>query len=71
MAFRDPIIRSIRLCNNLVIFVFYPDKRTFKIAFIVGIFTMVFDFVLETIAVILDWWHPLGGLQYHPINSHN
>jgi hypothetical protein len=60
------IIQNI-LIINLVIFVFYPDNRTFKIAFLIGIFTMLFDFVLETIAVILNWWYPLGGIQYPPI----
>ena len=28
---------------------------------------MIVDFFLETVAVLLDWWYPLGGTQYPPL----
>jgi len=51
----------------LAMFIFLPDDRLMKIALILGIFTMVIDFILETIAVYLDWWYPLGGTQFPPL----
>ena len=52
---------------NIVLFLFLPNKQTFKIALIIGIFSMIFDFILETFAVLLDWWYPLGGIQLPPV----
>ncbi len=60
------LIQSILLLI-VVTLIFMPNKRILKIALIIGSFTMVFDWVLETIAVYLNWWYPLGGLQYPPI----
>ncbi|MHA1150600.1 MAG: hypothetical protein ACTSR8_20460 [Promethearchaeota archaeon] len=51
----------------LIILLFLPDNRLMKIAFIIGIFTVITDFLLETIAVYLDWWYPLGGTQFPPV----
>ena len=55
------------LVLNIILFIFLPNKSTFKIALILGIFSMIIDYVLETIAVMLNWWYPLGGIQYPPI----
>ncbi|MHA1293768.1 MAG: hypothetical protein ACTSQJ_14010 [Promethearchaeota archaeon] len=51
----------------LVLLIFLPDNKTMKVALIIGVFTMLFDFIIETIAVYLDWWYPLGGTQMPPI----
>ena len=59
-------IQSI-LIFNFIILVFLPDKKLFNIAFIIGILTVIIDFFLETIAFYLNWWYPLGGIQYPPI----
>jgi len=55
------------LLFNLILFLFLPNKKEFNIALLIGIFTMVFDYFLETFAVLLDWWYPLGGIQFPPI----
>ena len=55
------------LLLNIVLFIFVPTNSVFKIALIIGIITMIFDYVLETIAVLLSWWFPLGGIQFHPL----
>jgi len=55
------------LILNIILLIFLPNNRTLKIALIIGIFTMVIDFILETIAVYLNWWYPLGGTQFPPI----
>ncbi|MHA1338487.1 MAG: hypothetical protein ACTSRZ_01340 [Promethearchaeota archaeon] len=46
----------------LVICIFFPNKLELKRAFFLGLFIMAFDFVLETVAVLIDWWYPLGGI---------
>jgi len=51
----------------LALLVFAPSARTVWRAAKLGVFVMVFDFVLETAAVRLDWWHPLGGTQFPPV----
>ena len=55
------------LIFNLILVLFMPNYRLLKISFIVGIFTMVYDFFLETIAVNLNCWYPLGGTQFPPV----
>jgi len=51
----------------IVMFIFLPDDRLMKIALIIGMLTLVIDLILETIAVYLDWWYPLGGTQIPPL----
>lgn len=55
------------LVFNLVLLVFLPARREIKIALVLGAFNVVVDFVLETVAVALDWWYPLGGTQFPPV----
>lgn len=55
------------LLLNLIFFIFLPNNVQLKIAVYIGIFIMIFDFLLEEIAVFLDWWYPLSGTQYPPI----
>ncbi|MHA1283261.1 MAG: hypothetical protein ACTSQP_12210 [Promethearchaeota archaeon] len=55
------------LLFSLVLFICLPDDDSLKIASYGGIIIMIYDFILETIAVYLDWWYPLGGTQFHPI----
>lgn len=55
------------LLFNLILLIFMPTNRVMKIAIIIGVFTVIIDFILETVAVYLDWWYPLGGTQYSPI----
>jgi hypothetical protein len=53
--------------HNHVLFLFLPDDNKLKIAMIIGLLTMLIDFILETVAVYLDWWYPLGGTQFPPL----
>ena len=55
------------LLLNLVLLLFLPSENTMKISILTGFFNMIFDFVLETVAVYLDWWYPLGGTTLPPI----
>ena len=55
------------LLFTLILFIFMPSDRTMKIAFLIGGFTVLVDFILETVAVYLDWWYPLGGTQFPPV----
>ena len=55
------------LLINAVLLLFLPSDREMKVALFIGLFTMGFDFILEEIAVFLDWWYPLGGTQFPPI----
>lgn len=52
---------------NFVMLLFLPSEKTMKISLMMGIFNMVVDFFLETVAVLLDWWYPLGGTQFPPV----
>ncbi|NVM31257.1 MAG: hypothetical protein HWN65_20635 [Candidatus Helarchaeota archaeon] len=51
----------------IILFILWPDSGHLQIAFGVGLFTMGYDFFIETLAVKLDWWYPLGGTQAPPI----
>jgi hypothetical protein len=55
------------LLINAVLLLFLPSDREMKVALLIGLFTMGFDFFLEEIAVFLEWWYPLGGTQFPPI----
>ena len=55
------------LLLNLVLLLFLPSENTMKISILTGVFMMVLDFVLETVAFYLDWWYPLGGTQFPPL----
>ncbi len=55
------------LLLNLVLLLFLPSENTMKISILTGVFNMILDFILETVAVYLDWWYPLGGTQIPPI----
>jgi phosphoglycolate phosphatase-like HAD superfamily hydrolase len=55
------------LVTFLVYLLFIPEKRQFTNASKLGIFVMIYDFLLETVAVALDWWYPIGGTQLEPI----
>ncbi|MHA1732004.1 MAG: hypothetical protein ACTSU5_08665 [Promethearchaeota archaeon] len=50
-----------------VLLLFWPDARAARNALALGAFTMAYDFILETTAVYLDWWYPLGGTQFPPV----
>jgi len=67
---------NFRLLNDLVqnalvlaavLLAFLPTKQALLRAVALGVFVMVFDFVLETVAVRLGWWRPLGGTQFPPV----
>ncbi|MFX1296002.1 MAG: hypothetical protein ACFFD2_14275 [Promethearchaeota archaeon] len=60
------IIQNI-LLFNIVLLLFLPEQKKLENAFVLGVFTMIFDFFLETIAVYLNWWYPKGGFQAPPI----
>ncbi|MHA1270573.1 MAG: hypothetical protein ACTSPY_12345 [Candidatus Helarchaeota archaeon] len=53
------IIQNI-LLFNLVLIIFMPNKIYLKISIIIGIFTMIYDLILESVAVYLNWWYPKG-----------
>ncbi len=53
------------LCMSL--FVLFPDEKRLQNALIIGCYTTVLDFILETAAVYLSWWFPLGGTQAPPL----
>ena len=55
------------LIITIVLLVFMPDNRNLKVALFMGIFILILDFVLETLAVYLNWWYPLGGTQFPPL----
>jgi hypothetical protein len=55
------------LLLNLVLLLFLPSENTMKISILTGVFNMTVDFILETVAVYLDWWYPLGGTQFPPL----
>ncbi|NVM55441.1 MAG: hypothetical protein HWN66_17170 [Candidatus Helarchaeota archaeon] len=55
------------LVLNTVLLIFIPNNRRLKIALIIGVFIMLFDFIFETIAVYAGWWYPLGGIQFPPV----
>lgn len=55
------------LILQLILALFMPRTKILKISFGIGIFTMIYDFFLETAAVYLDWWYPLGGTQFPPL----
>lgn len=50
-----------------VMLVFWPDDNKMKIALIIGVCSFIYDWIIETIAVHLDLWHPLGGFQAPPL----
>ena len=55
------------LIINIVLLAFMPKEKAMKIALCVGLFVMGLDFGLETLAIYLNWWYPLGGFQWPPI----
>lgn len=60
------IIQNV-LLFNIILLLFLPEQKKLENALILGLFTMIFDFFLETIAVYLNWWYPKGGFQAPPI----
>ena len=55
------------LLLNIIVIIFMPNKKSIKISIFIGIFVLILDFLIETIAVYLNWWYPLGGIQFPPI----
>ncbi|MHA1300894.1 MAG: hypothetical protein ACTSO9_15860 [Candidatus Helarchaeota archaeon] len=55
------------LIFNFVLLLFLPEEKDLENAIILGLFTMILDFFLETIAVWLNWWYPKGGFQWPPL----
>jgi len=60
------IIQNV-LVLNIVLLVFLPKDRDLKVAVLIGGFTMIFDYILETVAFYYGWWYALGGTQYPPL----
>ncbi|MFX0139921.1 MAG: hypothetical protein ACFFDN_40140 [Candidatus Hodarchaeota archaeon] len=60
------IIQNILLFNILLLLIL-PEQKRLENSLILGLFTMIFDFFLETIAVYFNWWYPRGGFQAPPI----
>ncbi len=60
------IVQNI-LIFNVILLLFSPEEKKLENALLLGLFTMIFDFVLETIAVIFNWWYPKGGFQAPPL----
>jgi len=67
---------SFRIVNGIVLnllvlgvawLLLAPNAKALRVAFMIGVFTMVLDFLLETAAVHLHWWYPLGGTQLPPL----
>ena len=46
--------------------VILPSKKVVRASFYLGLSMMIWDFILETIAVKMGWWYPLGGIQLAP-----
>ncbi|MHA1229447.1 MAG: hypothetical protein ACTSRP_02940 [Candidatus Helarchaeota archaeon] len=55
------------LISIFMLFLFFPDNKKIRDAIYLGTFVMVFDFILESIAVKFDWWYSLGGTTFPPI----
>jgi hypothetical protein len=60
------IIQNILLLG-LCLFLIFPEEKRLQNAILIGAYTCVLDFFLETAAVYLAWWFPLGGTQAPPI----
>jgi hypothetical protein len=60
------IVQNI-LIFNVILLLFSPEEKKLENALLLGLFTMIFDFVLETVAVIFNWWYPKGGFQAPPL----
>ena len=67
---------SFRILNDIVLnllvlglawLLFAPNAKALRVAWVIGVFTMALDFFLETAAVYLHWWYPLGGTQFPPL----
>ncbi|MBD3351181.1 MAG: hypothetical protein GF364_06820 [Candidatus Lokiarchaeota archaeon] len=59
------IIQNI-LIFNIILLIFMPERKRLLKSFILGIIVMIYDFLIETIAVKFEWWFPLSGTQYPP-----
>ncbi len=60
------IFQNVCLITFILLF-FFPDAPRIRKAMGLGLFVLIYDFILETIAVKLDWWYPLGGTQAPPL----